>query len=570
MTECKNTVGPDFLLDDHGEPINPSLGVPGCIIQPDGETVCPDTPDDLTCKPFQLTNNRDNCFIDSVVNEALNIGGAVLNVYKLLGIHEQCKLVDVTGNGLATSNGDSPNFPAANAFDIFDTEWRSIQKGDGVIPSAFIGYDFGDIKTSDGSRNLYGIETRVRKHITAFAIKQSPNPGNRVTRARLERSEDGVSWYGAGIALLPDDDCLNTVLMKHSVASRYWRLRPLDFNGGLADYWGVKALQLFHNYEATHELNIQDKPFLENRDRSYDTETILLKGSYDLLDVQSELTRFGIELPTQTMYITVNFSACVAKLGRPVVIGDIIEIPSEVQYSAEMKKFEKYMEVTDVGWSTDGFTPGWQPTLLRIVAQKAFASQETQDIFGDLAENVVDDLGLMDSGDGNHHAVQDYSDVSDAISAEAGDAVPERGREVSGHIRAWEQEELESAADQGLYNLQKTGLNPSGLYAEDGMPPNNAPYTEGPTYPSTPDHEDYHRLTYEGLSKDVPARLYRYSASKNRWIFLEKDRRAEFNLLKPTLQEFLTVPTKVPHTNIFRDEDPDCPECTDCDEGGED
>ena len=50
---------------------------------------CPPIPDDLTCKDFQLNKLIDACFIDSVVNENLNIGGAEIRVFKLLGIHEQ-------------------------------------------------------------------------------------------------------------------------------------------------------------------------------------------------------------------------------------------------------------------------------------------------------------------------------------------------------------------------------------------------------------------------------------------------------------------------------------------------
>lgn len=560
-TECKGTVGPDFPLDRNGNPIQPDPNA-GCDTRPDGRA-CPPTPKDNTCRPFQLSRNRDSCFVDGLVNEALNIGGADLNVYKLLGVHEQGKLVDVTGMGQAISNGDAPGFPASNAFDVFVTEWRSIQSGPGLTASSFIGYDFGEIKTVDKSWRVYGIEANIRKHITAISIKQSNNPENRVTRARIERSEDGMRWYGVSVVLLPDDDCLNTVLFRNSVPSRYWRIRPLDFNGGATDYWGVQALQMFHNYVATDEYNVQDKVFLENRDRDYSTDPLLLKGSYDLIDVQSELLKMGIELPAQTFYVQVSFSACVAILGRPLVIGDIVEIPSETQFSAKMEALEKWMEVTDVAWSTEGYTPGWQPTLLRVVMQPAYVSQETQDIFGDLAENEVPGgLGLLDKGDGNHPIFQDYSDVSQTIEAEAKDAVPEKGREFNSTVRAWEEEEVRAADDQGLGptdggpSLQRIGLRPNALYVEDAMPANNEPFTEGTEFPTSPQHGDYHRLTYD-VSFNVPARLYRYSSSKGRWIFLEKDRRAEFNPDKPTLQEFLTSGTRRPHTHILRDEE-DC------------
>lgn len=555
-SDCENTYGPDTPASDNGGP---------CETTPAGN-VCPPSNADKTCSPFQLSENRDACFIDGVVNEALNIGGANLNVHKLLGVHEQCKLIDSTGLGTALSNGDGVGYPASNAFDKMVTEWHSQQTGTSVTGSSFLGYDFGEIKVPDQSRRVYGIEANVRKHITAFSIKQGANSINRATQVRLERSDDGVKWYGVQVVDLPDDDCLNTILLKNtSVHNRYWRLRPLVFNGGGSDYWAVQALQLVHNYVATHISNIQDKIFLENRDRDYAEDAITIKGSYDLIDINTELSKFGIELPAQSVYMNVNFSACVSALGRPLIIGDIIELPSEAQYSAEMRLIEKWLEVTDVAWSTEGFTPGWQPTLLRVILQPAYVQQETQDIFGDLGETeLAGELGLVDEGDGLNPIFQDYSDASQEANALAKEDTPEAGREMSSTIRAWEQEEVEAAAEQGIPNLQKIGLNPRGLYVEDAMPSNDAPFTEGTDYPASPSHGDYHRLTYEGLSQDVPARLYRYSTAKGRWVFLEKDRRAEFDPNKPRLQEFLTSPTRRPNTHILRDDPGECDDGETC------
>lgn len=543
--ECTSTTGPNF--EDPKKTAGP------CSPTALGQAFCPPISSDPSCAPWQLDKSLDNCLIDSVVAEALNIGGATLNVYKLLGVHEQGKLIDVTGLGSPLSNGDLPGFPAKNAFDVFVNEWRSIQKGEGVIASALIGYDFGEVRTNDNSRDMYSIDANIRKHITGFAIKQSTNQKNRVTRVRLERSEDGKKWYGVGIAPLPDDDCLNTILMKSSVPSRFWRLRPLEFNGGVTDYWGVQALQMFDNYLATNIDNIQDKIFVENRDRDYAKEPLVLKGSYDLVDVQSELSKFGIELPGQTLTIQINFTQCVAVLGRPIVVGDIIEIPSEAQYTPEMKKILKWMEVTNVTWSTQGYTPGWQATLLSVTVQPAYVSQETQDIFGDLAENnVPNGLGLVDRNNGEDPIFQDFFDMSQTAYAEAKDAVPEKGAEGSSTIRAFEQSEIDAAKAQGVFNLQKIGLNSTGLYVEDAMPPNNAPFTEGETFPTNPKHGDYHRVTYTGLAKNIPARLFRYSSAKGRWMFLESDKRAFYDPEKPTLQEYLTSPNKKNNENITK------------------
>ena len=515
-----------------------------CEEKPDG-TKCPETKD-KSCTPFQLTQNGDSCFVDSVVEESLGIGGADVHVFKLLGVHEQGQLVDLVGNGTPISGGDASNFPASNAFDAFVTQWRSSQTGSNVALTSYIGYDFGEIKL-DNDRLRYGIETSIKHNIATIKIKQGANTENRVTRARIERSSDGINWYGVSIITLPDDDSLNTIHFKHSVPSRYWRLRPIDFNGSVSDHWVIQAFQMMDHDETSID-DIQDDIFLENRDRDYASESTTIKATYDLIDIQTELTRFGIELPNQQYYMHISFNAAVRALGRPVVIGDIFELPSETQYSATMQPIKKYLEVTDVGWSTEGYTPGWQPTMQRPIAQPMLASQETQDIFGGLAP-TVDDMGLLDMNDGNHPVFQDISDVSQTIEAEANTDTPERGRDAA-DVHQFTEEELQNAADQGLPNLNRIGVNPTGLYVEDAMPPNGIEYTEGDTLPETPTDGDYHRLTYTGLSEDIPARLFRYSTAKGRWIYLETDRRAQYSQTKPILQEFLSSPNAQPSDEV--------------------
>lgn len=577
---CEETVGP-FPLPPANT--NPASGTEAPF-RPGSNILCPVNPTDVT-SPFQFVLSNDACVQDVNLTESLNIAGAVVNIYKLLGIHEQCKLVDATGLGVAISGGDGGTYVAANAFDKFATEWHSAQTGSAVTASAWIGYDFGEIKTLDLTRRMYGIRTDIRKQITAFLIKQDSNPLNRATQVRLEYSHNSVEWYGAGLATLPDDDCLNTILMRSSVPSRYWRLRPTKFNGSttgngtctstatfngttvtgnFGSFWGVQALQLVNNYIATQQQNIEDPILQENRDRDYSTEPVLLKGYYDLLDVPTELTRLGLELPKQIFSIQVSFSATVANLGRPIVIGDIIELPSETQYSPYMIPIKKWLEVTDVQWATNGFTPTWQPLLLKITASPALASQETQDIFGNLAEEpVAGGLGLMDKGNGRNPNYQDFSDIAATIIADAKTEVPERGREGSGLIRKFTPEELLSAQQQGLPagRLNNIGLWPKGSYVEDAMPPNNLPFTEGSTLPPIAGVKDgvYFRLNYVGMAGNIPSRLYRYSSAKSRWIYLETDRRQAGNPTKPILQEFLTSPTRTEESAILqRDYDKKC------------
>lgn len=517
-----------------------------CVITPNGQ-LCPAPSNWANCRPWDLTQQqKTNCLADGYIQESLSIAGAQVNVHKLLGVHEQTKLLDLIGNGNAISGGDASGYPASNAFNKLATEWHSRQTGALLTESGFIGYDFGVIKIPTG-RQRYGIDASIRYEITTIKIKQSASPTSRVTKVRVERSDTGTQWYGVAVINLPNNDTLNTIHFKNSSPCRYWRLRPIEFTGGECDSWGIQALEM-HEYSITHTSNIQDKILLENRDRDYNDLPTLLKGYYELVQANTDLQKFGIEL--QASYsIKLNFTACITTLGRPVIIGDIIELPSETQYTPDLRPVKRYLEVTDVTWDPTSYTPGWLPTMLLVTALPALASQETQDIFGDLVANV-DTSGLFDKDDGNNLMYQDFSNINQAVKAQALKDVPERGSEGSNVIREFEQETIDAATQYGIDNITRFGFNRTGLYVEDAIPQNNAPYTESPTFPEHPNDGDYHRLIYEGLAKDVPARLYRYSVTKARWVYLETDRRQQYNNQKAILEEYTTSPNKKPSRDI--------------------
>lgn len=510
-----------------------------CITLPNGAN-CPSPSTWTACRPWDLSKDPVQCYANDLVAEQLDIAGATVNVYKLLGVHEQTKLVDATGMGSAIASGSAPNYPASNAFTMYALPWKSQQTGADVINNATIGYDFGVIKLANG-RDRYGVPANVRKTIATIKIKQSAVPIHRATKVRVERSDDGVKWFGVAILTLPNDDVLNTLYFKATVPSRFWRLRALEMAQATScEAWEVYALQL-SEYVLTAGNNIQDKILLENRTRDYLDPAISMKGYYDVVSAASELLKLGIQIPTAIYQIKISFTTCIAALGRPIIIGDIIELPSEAQYSAEMRLIKRYLEVTDVTWDPASYTPGWQPTLLLVTAQPATASEETQDIFGDLA-GKIDTSGVFDSI--SPTTWQDYSDVSATIVSDSKTLVPESGSEGSNTIREFTAAELQQAADDGAPALAKMQFTRNSLYVEDAMPQNGAPYTEGPDLPPMPNDGDYHRLTYVGLSKDIPTRLYRFSVAKNKWLFLETDRRQQFNGTRPLLTEFLTSPTK--------------------------
>jgi hypothetical protein len=513
----------ECVLDDN---IDTSTG---CIVLGDG-IICPDS---SACNNWDITQSNDACLISDYIEEKINISGAPLNVYKMLGVHAQNTLSDLTGDGSAISSSYLGNFPPKNAFIKFDNEWRSAETGSDVVKYSFIGYDFGPIRLNNG-RLRYGIDTYVKRNLSSIKIMQGCDSKNRVTQVRIERSMDGKKWFGVSIEEVADCDGWFTINFPSSVQSRYWRIRPLSFNGSAEDWWSIRGLVLSDS-EKTEVSNIQDKIFLENRDRSYQTESIPMKCSYTPIDTQSFLRKWGMSFDND-YYLEVGFRDALMKLGRPFVIGDILQLPSETQYTPDMTPVLKYLEVTDVSWSVNGFTPSWQPTMQRLTAKPLIASQETQDITGKLTRSI-DSSGLMDIDDGvAGKKYQDYSGISQNIKAESNNYVPEKGEDYA-VIKKLSKDVIDWGDKIGK-DMRRYDRNRN-VYGIDAMPPNELPYTQGDEFPTKPSNGDYHRLTYDHINSDLPARLYRYSSAKERWIYLETDRRASIRDTLPPYQEFI-------------------------------
>lgn len=517
-------------LDDQGIPIqrtDPTATTGSCVVTPSG-IVCPSS---NLCTGFDLSSGPESCLIANVIEEALNIGGADINVYKMLGVHEQGSLIDLTGSGAAIASSFLPGYDPTNAFDKYTTEWRSAELGEDITGKAYIGYDFGPIRLENG-RLRYSIETYVKKDVTRIKIKQNCT-ANRVTKARLERSNDGEVWYGAAIVQIPDCDGLVTISVRKSVPSRWWRLRPITFNGTSNDYWSVQAIQMM-DYEETNIYNIQDRIFLENRDIEYALIPIKLKAQYTPQDIRSSMSKYGHLLDDNEIALEVSFDQAVTRLGRPFVIGDIIELPSETQYTSTLRAVKKYVEVQSVGWSVNSYTPNWKPTMQMLLCTPALASTETRDIFGKNTAKIST-TGLSDIYDGNNEKYQDLSNITQTIKADANTMVPQEGIDYA-TVPKLSDELLQFSKDRPFMNLEKLDRHRSSL-GIDALPPNGIPYTQGDEYPANPSDGDYHRLTYSNLGANISARLHRWSAIKNQWIFMERDRRKELKNAKSAIEE---------------------------------
>jgi hypothetical protein len=157
------------------DPTNPGGGLPTTPVTPN-----PYVPPEFCSPENDLANNGDDAYQESVADGALQQSGAPLNVFRLLGVHEQGKLIDLVGNGQALNS-------SGNAFDSLASNYVSLQTGINVVTDpAWIGYDFGTLKTSYGTEQ-YAPGAPNAQHITTMKITQ-PTTGRRALQVRVERS----------------------------------------------------------------------------------------------------------------------------------------------------------------------------------------------------------------------------------------------------------------------------------------------------------------------------------------------------------------------------------------------
>ena len=570
---------------------------------------------DLCAGDYNLADPNCDTIQEQYAYENLEISGATLHVFKLLGIHEQGKLVDVTGDGTALNKTDA-------VFSDSITTWLSRERGMDVLTTpSWIGYDFGFKKTSYGAAAHENPQPNYQS-ISALNITQ-PSGDRRVTQVKIERSDgdfstslDDVHFSGTGngvinqlvigqkpqsgmmmlIATAPDTfevffqgtktftvgvvkvgsrfvsdicafsisegsipfsigdmfsiaismkwirvDIVNipnvansgVVRFNKSKPSRYWRIVPTSFIGaGSNNQWEVSQLELF-DYELTRLDDIQDNLFMENRDRDYAKTAIDMKVAYTAFDTVTSFNKFGFDM-ADTFNFTCTFAGMVKSLGRPIVVGDIIEVPSEMQYDQNLKPVRKFLEIVDTGWAGDGRTTSWRPIIFKFQGSPFMVSQEHRDILGTIDTQLfnIDDSDFFG---GMKNQIQTQPKISNEINvAEALDAVPEKGANIT-----------EVASGVSPSNPSVNKYDGASNYVEDGIPPDGLPYGEGFKLPDvgTAKDGDYFRLYYDP-KLNISPRLYKFSLAKGKWIYMETDRRRESTSHKPSHAEMFNRTTQ--------------------------
>lgn len=159
-------------------------------------------------------------------------------------------------------------------------------------------------------------------------------------------------------------------------------------------YTGVSAAQQGTTpstpaYATDSVTNIQDLLFLENRDRKYDPDVYVMRGVYNLSDIDFNLSQFGLFLQNDTIFITFHITDTVQQLGRKLIAGDVIELPhlkDENALNDLTFALKRFFVIEEVSRAAEGFSATWYPHLYRAKCKPLVDSQEYKQILDGIAD----------------------------------------------------------------------------------------------------------------------------------------------------------------------------------------
>jgi hypothetical protein len=295
--------------------------------------------------------------------------------------------------------------------------------------------------------------------------------------------------------------------------------------------------------------NIQDLLFLENRDRKYDPDVYVLRGVYNIQDIDFNLSQFGLFIQNDVIFITFHINDTVEKLGRKLMSGDVIELPHlKDDFALNDLKFalKRFYVIQEINRAAEGFSATWYPHLYRAKCTPIVDSQEFKDI--------LDAVQSDDEGNTTTTTLRDIMStyekemqITQAVLDQAEADAPRSGFNTTpfytvpvdenGNVKLITADLDDSnvntvdASSVTVYNAATVEAHPTqdGLqsYHTDGVPPNGAPFTSGIAFPQNPVEGQYClRTDY------LPKRLFRFSGK--RWIKYEDNVRMTMSNLGPS------------------------------------
>ena len=344
-------------------------------------------------------------------------------------------------------------------------------------------------------------------------------------------------------------------------------------------------------YQNIDPLNVEDLLLGEIRDRKYDPDIYIMRGVYNVQDIDFDLSQFGLFLNNDTLFITFHYNDMIDTLQRKLMVGDVLEFPNLKDWhplDLDKPPLPRYYVIQDAAYASEGFSQTWLPHLWRVKATPLTNTQEYQDILdrplisGGIWDsgNYYPDGSTVQNGDVWYRAVQSVPPgidientsywqllVAPTVAEQAGT----RGRELVVNDAILTQSEVEvplSGYDTVRFFIYPTDENGNpaeprtdsgdstesgatpradgwtlGYLTGDGLAPNGLPVTPGVNFPVNPSEGDY------SLRLDFwPNRLFRYNG--NRWLKIEDSVRTDLtngvsnNTLRSTfVNNTYTVPT---------------------------
>ncbi len=294
------------------------------------------------------------------------------------------------------------------------------------------------------------------------------------------------------------------------------------------------------NTNSVPELGIQDLLLLENRDRHYDSDIYVLRGIYDMADIDFNLSQFGLFLQNDTVMMMFHLRTCFDTLGRKIMAGDVIELPHQKdEYALDdtsLVALKRFYVVQDVTRPARGYSQTWYPHLLRAKCVPLVDSQEFKEIL-DSDAGAGDGSTLRDLLSQYQKEIDINNQVIAQAEADAGSSgyntkhlytVPLR---EDGNVDVADASisDIDASVDNPGFDASIVLQSPNkniyvGYLTGDGVPPNGAPYGFGITFPSVPVKGQFFlRTDY------MPNRLYRFDGKH--WVKYEDNVRMTLNNL---------------------------------------
>lgn len=277
----------------------------------------------------------------------------------------------------------------------------------------------------------------------------------------------------------------------------------------------------------TGPINTIEDPILgENRDRNYSPNTIELRAIYNINDLDFDLRQFGLFLQNDTLYIEFHLNDMIARVGRKLMPGDVLELPHRRDTGLDPTNqvaVNKFYLIEDASRASDGYSATWWPHIWRVKVQPLPASQEYASI---LNLPATDPLGLPINGIGSPPVTigsiittlnADMA-INQAVDADAKLDVPARYLETRHY---W------------MIIPETAGSDNPGVFAGDGVPPNGAvPLGSGNVFPLAPSQYDYYlRTDYK------PRTLFMWDGRA--WRIQEQDYRPNWMAASQGMLDFI-------------------------------